>query len=412
MKKLFILISMISLMSACNGPQSATDSFKNISASAPANLATTESLSRWSVLERTSYSGSPDIPEAGSFSIELLPDGDLILTNWTSNKLEIINAAGNVKSTTDIPIPQCSGFSGYVDSISVDSKGQIFASGSSCGQSIVFRSQDKGNTWAIVDQMPTKLDATGSHVYLSKASQIQEDAAGVLYLNIGMQYDIASAPDEPQDGFLKRSLDGGSTWNTVADLPHGGLHGKSFLIDPKTNIFYYVTNDLASQIHVSTDKGLTWNHFAQRDLSPSLENWTDLQLDITSGFLYMVSGSTIWTSHDQGRSWAHAYEFSEEYTHPGITLSITKSGAFFVQLRKQGNCNPLGYCQSFTMQASLDHGQTWFNSDNFSYSSQMYWAGEPVIEGSTGAFFYLSTGFDLYSNTGPELIIKMANPAN
>jgi photosystem II stability/assembly factor-like uncharacterized protein len=212
---------------------------------------------------------------------------------------------------------------------------------------VLFRSTDQGATWTRIRPGP----ATSFH-----AIHVAVDPAAPSYILLAL---IDAPVDSLNNGEIRRSVDGGATWEIVfTDY----FRLNRIVIDPATSTAYAVGSDLAK----STDHGATWTRletyaedsffdFAVAPSDPrtlyafrgvrilrSTNGWVDFDLvtyprrfrayafavdPLVSTTLYLATMEGIHTSTDGGRTWTlFSGVFGNQMTFP---LETDPSGRLY-----------------------------------------------------------------------------------
>jgi photosystem II stability/assembly factor-like uncharacterized protein len=177
------------------------------------------------------------------------------------------------------------------------------------GGNVLFRSRDRGQSWAIISPDLTKNDKTRQG--WGGAPITNEGAGGEVY---GTIFVIEESPHDAQtvyvgtdDGVLQLTRDGGTTWTRLPLQPADGLVNEVEVSphDPATVYVAFRTDrvgDNTPHVFVSTDYGRTWTRRVTglRDGEPVRVVRED---PAVKGLLYAGTETGVYVSRNGGQQW-------------------------------------------------------------------------------------------------------------
>ncbi|MCJ7468113.1 MAG: hypothetical protein MUO53_15650 [Maribacter sp.] len=181
------------------------------------------------------------------------------------------------------------------------------------GSQFLHKSEDMGDTWAIISPDLTTNDP---------AKQAQEDSGGLSKDNSGAEnhttiFTIAESPlDEnviwvgTDDGNVQITQDGGATWtNTVANIP--GLPKNTWCYHIEASVFDegtayavfdgHTMNDMAPYAYKTSNYGKTWTSIISNDITGFVRN---IQEDyVNPDLLFLGTEFGLYITLDGGKIW-------------------------------------------------------------------------------------------------------------
>ncbi len=185
------------------------------------------------------------------------------------------------------------------------------------GSQILFRSEDRGDTWR-----PVSPDLTHNmdRNELEVMGRVWSVDAVAKNNSTSFYWTIVSLSESPlvedliyvgtDDGLIQVSEDGGATWRRVEDLP--GVPEMTYVNDLEAswhhpNTVYAVLNnhkrgDFAPYVMVSRDRGRSWKSIAS-DLPSRGSSYTIAEDHLSAELLFVGTEFGLFTSLDGGASW-------------------------------------------------------------------------------------------------------------
>jgi photosystem II stability/assembly factor-like uncharacterized protein len=230
------------------------------------------------------------------------------------------------------------------------------------GEHAVLRTSDGGLTWQKVG--PADLSDLGY-------------AASAFFLSGQTAWVAVSHPNDPQQGSLYRTIDGGQTWNS-ASLDFG--LGRLYFLDDQQG---WALADLgagagsnAVAIYQTTDGGSSWQRTYTNDPTDpeagdslplgGIKNGfaaIDMQTAWVSGVIYRDDSIYLYVTHDGGRSWSQpAVSLPGNVTGAQVMASgpeffDAKNGVLFVSVG--------GASINLYVYSTHDGGQSWTPSQDY-----------------------------------------------
>lgn len=158
------------------------------------------------------------------------------------------------------------------NSICIVNSTDIWVSGSRLGAGIVCKSTDEGNSWAV-------FDTTFFHGFLMQ---------GIWAINSQIVYVVGNNTSGSWSGFAARTLDGGTTWDSISFDNHYNKH-VGWIGVRATDENHVVIHGGNGHYAYTTNGGLSWNN-------DSIYGGGAVGLDIND--LIMLDGSTWWSACD------------------------------------------------------------------------------------------------------------------
>ncbi len=248
-------------------------------------------------------------------------------------------------------------------SVTIGASGLVFATANANSRNwITTRSADGGATWAIVDSWLSPGSAAAPYA-------VVEDPAGRIFSG-GYIADTSSR----QHFFIRRSLDGGSSWTTVQDLKSPSGHSSVWaLAATPAGVFAAGRYNTTSWIvRRSTDGGQTWNT-VDTYYSGSSGNFPYGMATDASGNLYVTGTAYIspgprkpavahWITRrsiNGGQTWTVVDDFVPGSFNQGRAVTVDAFGRVFAT-----GCVNLNGVYRWITRASLDGGATWVTTDD------------------------------------------------
>lgn len=248
-------------------------------------------------------------------------------------------------------------------SVTIGASGLVFATANANSKNwITTRSADGGATWAIVDSW---LSAGSGAI----PNAVVEDPAGRVFSG-GYIMDTSSR----QHFFIRRSLDGGSTWTTVQDLmsPSGHSSVCALAATPAGVFAAGRYNTTSWIVRRSTDGGQTWST-VDTYYSGSSGNFPFGMTADASGNLYVTGVANIspgkrkpmvahWITRrsiNGGQTWTVVDDFVQGSSNTGRAVTVDASGRMFAT-----GYVLLNGVSRWVTRASLDGGATWVTTDD------------------------------------------------
>ena len=256
-------------------------------------------------------------------------------------------------------------------SVTVGGSGVLFATASAnLNNWITLRSTDGGTSWAAVD----------SSVYsgaTANPAAVVEDVAGRVFVG-GYVWNTSSR----QRFFIRRSLDGGTTWATVQDLMSPSGHSSVWaLAATPAGVFaagrYGPTSWIVQR---STDGGQTWSTVDTYSSGSSGSFPYGMTAD-ASGNLYVTGVAFIspgknkpavahWITRrsiSAGQTWTVVDDFVLGSSNTGRAITVDVFGRVFAS----GSAVVNGVNRWIT-RVSLDGGTSWITTDNVALTGSGY----------------------------------------
>jgi photosystem II stability/assembly factor-like uncharacterized protein len=185
------------------------------------------------------------------------------------------------------------------------------------GSQILFRSEDRGNSWRPVSPDLTRNMDRNELAVMGRVWSVDAIAKNTSTSFFGTIVALAESPlvedliyVGTDDGLIQVTEDGGMTWRRIEDLP--GVPEMTYVNDIEAswhdpNTVYAVLNnhkrgDFAPYVLVSRDRGHSWNSIAG-DLPARGSTYTMAEDHERSDLLFVGTEFGLFTSLDGGESW-------------------------------------------------------------------------------------------------------------
>ena len=185
------------------------------------------------------------------------------------------------------------------------------------GSQILFRSEDRGDTWRPVSPDLTRNMDRNELEVMGRVWSVDAVAKNNSTSFYGTIVSLSESPlvedliyVGTDDGLIQVSEDGGATWRRVEDLP--GVPEMTYVNDLEAswhhpNTVYAVLNnhkrgDFAPYVMVSRDRGRSWKSIAN-DLPSRGSSYTIAEDHLSAELLFVGTEFGLFTSLDGGASW-------------------------------------------------------------------------------------------------------------
>lgn len=212
-------------------------------------------------------------------------------------------------------------FGAYAAFINSSNREEIYVAGNKNKFPAIFKSPDRGGTWVDIYSQPTAQGSVTTLVYDIRNTS-------VLYAGL-------------TSGTIIKSLDGGQTWNALADFDNRVIE-LGFSSDGR--ILFALGR--AFGLKKSEDAGKTWKDV---ELPDNPGSYNDLAIDHQSaGTLYLATDKGLVVSFDAGASWSKlSLPATPEVSTPSaVSINPKNSRQIFASVRS-------------TIYRSDDRGATW-----------------------------------------------------
>jgi hypothetical protein len=194
-----------------------------------------------------------------------------------------------------------------------------------------FKSADAGGTWHQISPLNTTARVSFIRVDARAESRVYREAVATVW------------PTGPPPGFLYRSFDGGSTWESIQqDLGFGVVWDMA--IDPINEAVLYAVKD--SGYYKSEDFGTTWSR-VQNNL-PTAEVRALVLDPVSPGTVYAAGLHGFYRSRDSGLSFSRIGSGLPGSAIDALISMPSQPGRLFAGTRTDG------------VYATADAGDTWF----------------------------------------------------
>jgi len=265
---------------------------------------------------------------------------------------------------TQLPGPQ-----GYVTSIAAISNGDLLALSLTSEGIQLFRSQDEGASWGVVDDPVLSRETRAYRLYASPTGPSGQAVFAIGFFG------------------LARSGDGGVSWQHVdGNLPVGQLVALAFSPDYESEATVYAlsisTEGTGPYLYISRDRGQAWQ--TQSDVA-DMRNSGLMPNDLAAfgpGGLVIATSSGIVRTEDGGATWQQVAEpFAESGGTPAIR-AITRMPSGELLVLSSGQRIPY---------KSNDGGLTWHWTAAGMDAACQYQGGL-TIAGAPGRLFLAAAG--------------------
>lgn len=236
----------------------------------------------------------------------------------------------------------------------------IFVTAYNGNKNITFVSRDNGKMW---EALPTQIWGTGITT---------STADGTLYQLLGRE--------------LAKSVNNGTSWTfiTTNGLP---LKNISDIIPVSNTVLFIVLNE-NNGIYKSIDGGSNWTTTNPLQLSPN-----GSKLFYFNNSLFLLTGTTIQKSTDQGTTWNYVYNPPTFPQNP-TDLKAAENGVMFASTRLVG------------LLKSTDNGDSW---TTFATGLEVTGINDCLTTTSSGEVIVSQYGFGLFKSKQSEASFKLSS---
>jgi len=254
-------------------------------------------------------------------------------------------------------------------SVTVGPSGAVFATASARPPGspnsknwLTIRSIDGGDTWDIVDSF------IASGLYNSPFAVVQ-DGVGRVFAG-GMMWDAQGK----HHWLIRRSLDGGTTWATVDDIPGANPAVMGMTVSP-AGVFAAGRLSNAWIVRRSTNGGATWTTVDDYRV-PTYGSYANGITSDASGNLYVTGAANLtvkritkthWItrrSTNGGATWQTVDDVISGSSNVGKSITADVYGRIFTS----GQINS-GNTSRWITRASINGGATWVTTDDYAGST-------------------------------------------
>jgi hypothetical protein len=252
--------------------------------------------------------------------------------------------------------------------VTVGHSGLVFAAasarppgGANANNWITLRSADGGTTWSIVDSY-IPAGTTGSPY------AVVEDSAGRVFVG-----GVISDAQGKQHFYVRRSLDGGTTWTTVDDVAGTATCSVWGLTATPAGVFSAGRISGTWGVRRSTDGGNTWatvdKYGAGNAYAYGLDSDANGNVYVTGSADITVTKATKthWItrkSTDGGATWRTVDDVASGSFHCGRAVTVDAYGRVFVTGQILS-----GSTYHWVTRGSSDAGATWVTTDDYALSA-------------------------------------------
>jgi photosystem II stability/assembly factor-like uncharacterized protein len=237
--------------------------------------------------------------------------------------------------------------------------GDIFVTTSTGTKSITFVSKDLGKTW---QALPNQIWGTGITT---------STADGTYYQILGSE--------------LAKSDNNGTSWTFITT---NGLPKKNISdIIPISNTLLFIVLTENNGIYKSTDGGNNWSATTPLQLSPN-----GSKLFYLNNSLFLLTGTTIQKSTDEGKTWTYTYN-PPTFPQTPTNLVADENGIMFASTRVVG------------LLKSTDGGDSW---TTFANGLEVTGINDCLTTTASGEVIVSQYGFGLFKSKQSEADFKLS----